>query len=110
MKRMLAYVLAALLLISNSVSALAETNGVSGNVTIAVYPAEQELYEYIFSSGYFKEQYPQIHVTVTPWAESGSAEWLTTQAANNSLLEIRDTWKKKVQQCTNNLLWNKLLY
>jgi len=70
-----------------------ESKDVSGDVTIAVYPSEQELYEYIFNSTYFKNQYPNIKVTVEPWAESGSAEWLTTQAANNTLPDVMLDWQ-----------------
>lgn len=90
MKKLLSLVFTIMLLISCLFSAGAET--IKGDVTIAVYPAEQALYEYVFASDYFTSQYPDIHVTVVPWAESGSAEWLTTQASINSLPDVMLDW------------------
>lgn len=69
-----------------------EVNDIAGEVTVAVFPNEAEVYEYVFSSKYFKEQYPNIKVTVTPWSDEGSAEWLTTQATNGALPDIMLDW------------------
>lgn len=91
MKKLLAVLLTAVMLVCACVvPAMAE--GISGEVTIAVYPAEQALYEYVFASEYFTSQYPNIKVKVVPWAESGSAEWLTTQASSNSLPDVMLDW------------------
>lgn len=92
MKKCLALILCLVMVLCSLFTVCAEESAVSGNVSIAVYPDEEELYNYVFSSSYFIEKYPGIHVTVIPWV-SESNEWLTTQAANNTLPDIMLDWK-----------------
>lgn len=91
MKKLLAILMTAMIILGMSIVP-ASAEELSGDVTIAVYPDEQELYEYIFASEYFTSKYPNIKVNVIPWADSGSAEWLTTQASSNSLPDVMLDW------------------
>ncbi len=108
MKKLLAMLLCAVMLLSLSACGVnpndnvqsdgtdsdykVEVNEIAGEVNVAVFPNEAEVYEYVFNSKYFKAQYPNIKITVTPWSDEGSAEWLTTQATNGNLPDIMLDW------------------
>ncbi len=91
MKKMLSILLVLMMVLALNLGG-AGAEEITGQVTIAVYPAEQALYESIFASEAFTSKYPGIQVKVTPWADSGSAEWLTTQASNQTLPDVMLDW------------------